>query len=509
MAATHGRGNLRGLAFAAFLCCAAGAVAYLSIQLIAENLMRQDTSQSANEWSNYVSGNVPDLDDILGGELPSPDSIVFLEQSRKVGRVNSFALYDRDMNLKVRSEELGKMQTYTSNLRQQQPALAQTLRNTGSAILDERVPAGDHFASFSRAIVPLAEGRGWIEIWFDQTGRRQAIFDWASRVGIFGSLLFGAIPALWIRRRQRAAAARALEETKLRHLALTDSLTGLANRNAFFAALDRHMAKDSGLRREDQIAVHLVDLDDFKTINDTLGHDAGDRLLAKVAEILQTAVGRHGFAARIGGDEFAIIQTNTQNDASALGLARKVLDAMSETIRIRDTYVVAKCSIGVAVAMPGEIDVTVLTKRADLALYAAKSSGKSVARLFDAAIEAAFDRDRLLAVELAKACETMAFELHYQPVFQLDGGKLIGFEALLRLPKAGGGFTPPMDFIPVAEETGKIDMIGAWVLRESCRAAAAWGKDLIVAVNLSPVQFRAGNIVAQVEEALEASAAPA
>jgi diguanylate cyclase (GGDEF)-like protein len=490
------------------MCCAAGGSAYGLIQLVAEGLIRRDTAQSASEWSNYVSENVPDLADILQGDPPSPDSVVFLEQSRKVGRVFRFSLYDKNLNLKARSDELGKMQTYASNLNSDEPAIAQALGAEGSLIVDNQGAGKNHPLHYSRAIVPFAGAGGWLEIFFDQTERQQAIFDWASKAGIAGALLLGAIPALLLRRRQNIAAKRQQEEDNLRRLALTDSLTGLANRNAFFAALGDHMSTGRGQPGAEKIAIHIIDLDDFKNVNDTLGHDTGDRFLATVAKNIKDAVGANGIAARIGGDEFAVIQRAVNSDADALALGEHILDAMRETIHIRTHHIIVKCSIGSAVGMPGEIDGEALAKRADVALYAAKSSGKSVVKLFDSAIEARFDRQRLLAIELSKACETMAFDIHYQPVFQLDDGRLIGFEALLRMPKANGGFESPTDFIPVAEETGKIEKIGAWVLRESCNVAAEWDDELTIAVNLSPVQFRAGKIVSQVSEALAASGLP-
>ena len=448
-----------------------------------------------------------DLAEVMRGELPSPDSVVFLEQSRKVGRVFNFALYSPNFNLRLRSEELGRAQSYSSNLARDEPDFAATARQKGAVILDDSGATGRHPEYYSRALVTLPEGRGWIEIFFDQTERRQIVAGLARKIGILGFLLFGAIPVVLRRRSKQVAVKRKAEAETLYRLAHTDALTGLANRNTYFATLEKLLCDAERACNYQRIALHIIDLDDFKWVNDTLGHDAGDRMLATTGKFLAGVVGERGIAARIGGDEFAIIQHDCGSDSTIHDLSAQIIAGLHEAVAevFEQTHFIAKCSIGVAVGVPGEIDLATLAKRADIALYAAKTQGKGAVRQFDAVIQNKFDRDMQLANRLAKACETMAFDLHYQPVFELAGRKLIGFEALLRLPIPGGGFISPLDFIPIAEETGKIGAIGAWVLREACSAAALWGSHLIIAVNLSPVQFRSGKLVGHVRAALAAT----
>jgi diguanylate cyclase (GGDEF)-like protein len=254
--------------------------------------------------------------------------------------------------------------------------------------------------------------------------------------------------------------------------------------------------------RHDGVAVHFLDLDRFKRINDSLGHDGGDSLLKTVAERLRAVIRINDVVARLGGDEFVVLQTGVAGKNDADGFARRILSAVTAPMTLKDRPFVATVSVGVASA-PAR-----LLKSADLALYKAKADGRNCIRFFapemDTALQARFELERVIR----DAVLHDRFELHYQPLFEITERHLIGFEALIRLPAGDGTLIAPLVFIPVAEELGLIDEIGAWVLREACSTAATWPEHLTVAVNLSPAQFLAGSISDIVAAALKEAGLP-
>ena len=294
-----------------------------------------------------------------------------------------------------------------------------------------------------------------------------------------------------------------LAQALISHMAHHDGLTGLANRTQLVEKLESALAVLP--LRGGSIAVHFIDLDRFKNVNDTLGHDGGDFLLKTVAERLRAVTRIDDMVARLGGDEFVVVQTDVKGKDQAEDFARRLITAMTAPMKFREQVIVATASVGVAVAPADGTNPERLLKSADLALYKAKADGRNCIRFFlaemDTELQARFKLERIIR----DAVLHDRFVLYYQPLFEMSERRLIGFEALIRLPAEDGTLIPPLVFIPVAEDLGLIDKIGAWVLQEACRTAATWPEHLTVAVNLSPAQFLAGSVSNIVAAALKES----
>ena len=297
-------------------------------------------------------------------------------------------------------------------------------------------------------------------------------------------------------------------EARISFMAHHDLLTGLANRAFFTEKLDDAVARFRS--HSDPFAIFMLDLDKFKKVNDTLGHPAGDQLLRETAQRLKPSLRETDVLARLGGDEFAIIQSAQKNHReSAASLAARLVSIISKPYDIDGNMVFVGTSIGIALAPDDANESTELLKMADLALYAAKSAGRNDFRFFDAAMLAETDNRRKLEDELRCAIQRSEFELHYQPVIDVKTRRQAGFEALVRWRNPARGLILPDEFIPLAEETGLIVPLGAWVLEQACADAAKWPSHMKVAVNLSPVQLGQADLLQIVLCALvEAALAP-
>jgi diguanylate cyclase (GGDEF)-like protein len=299
---------------------------------------------------------------------------------------------------------------------------------------------------------------------------------------------------------------RRAAEARIAHLAHHDALTSLPNRVLFHESLDHALGF---ARRGHLLALHCLDLDQFKAVNDTLGHPVGDGLLKAVAERLLGALRETDEIARLGGDEFAIVQTAIESPIEATALASRVIELIEAPFEIDGHQIVIGVSIGVAFAPQDGLDADELLKNADLALYRAKFDGRGVYRLFQTAMDAEMQSRRVIELDLRNALNGGQFEVYYQPLVDLHAQAVTGFEALLRWHHPERGMIPPDKFIPIAEEIGAILPIGEWVLRTACAAAAAWPGGQSISVNLSPVQFKSRDLLAMVTIALrDAGLAP-
>jgi diguanylate cyclase (GGDEF)-like protein/PAS domain S-box-containing protein len=330
-------------------------------------------------------------------------------------------------------------------------SLNQLPRDTASCRVDEF--ADGRFILVTRQ--PMADG-GWLATHEDITERRRA-------------------------------------EAEIIHLARHDALTGLANRAEFNAKLEaasKHLKRNEGA-----FTVMMIDLDKFKAVNDTLGHPAGDQLLVEVAKRLRSAVRETDVLARLGGDEFAIIQERAPNQhEAAISLALRIIDSISQSFDLSGNWASLGASIGIVLAPEHEIDPEGLLKRADLALYDAKSNGRNGYRFFRNELLEVADTLRTAENELRDAIERQEFELHYQPVVDAKTRTLCGVEALVRWRHPAKGLTGPDKFVPLAESTGLIAPLGEWILRRACTDAASWPAHVKLAINISAVQFKKDNL---------------
>jgi diguanylate cyclase (GGDEF)-like protein len=316
---------------------------------------------------------------------------------------------------------------------------------------------------------PMADG-GWVATYEDITDRRQA-------------------------------------EARIAHLAHHDVLTDLPNRALFLHRLEEALARVR--RHGESVAVISLDLDRFMSVNDTLGHPVGDKLLCEVARRLIGCLRETDTVARFGGDEFAILQIGREQPRDADALARRIADVIGAPYDLDGNEAVVGTSLGISVAPGDGLEADELLKNADMALYRAKSDGRGAHRFFEAEMDAQLQARRLMELDLRQALARDEFELHYQPLVNLRTNAIVGYEALLRWRHPERGMVSPALFIPVAEEIGLISAIGEWVIREACDEAASWPDHLKVAVNLSPVQFRGRGLVPTIVSALAASGLPA
>ena len=326
----------------------------------------------------------------------------------------------------------------------------------------DRLSNGKVYATNRR---PLAEG-GWLTVHEDVTARKRA-------------------------------------EDRIEQMAWRDELTGVANRARLMHEMAALLENDRGA--ESKTALILVDLDDFKGVNDTHGHPFGDALLKAVAQRLTRAAGDNVIVARIGGDEFALLQTYCENDDASAELAERILQAIRQPFTIDDFMLAVRPSLGVARCPRDGRDLETLFKAADLALYSAKSGGRDRVGYYEPKLEIELREARALKAELHEAIALGQLDLHFQPIIDTRTRKILTMEALARWRHPVRGMIPPDVFIPLAEENGMIHALGAFVLLAACEAATRWPADVGVAVNLSPAQFARGDVIAVVQHALDES----
>jgi diguanylate cyclase (GGDEF)-like protein/PAS domain S-box-containing protein len=297
-----------------------------------------------------------------------------------------------------------------------------------------------------------------------------------------------------------SAAKRA--EAKVAYMAHYDGLTNLPNRALFNETLTRALS-----RRPDEtlLGILYLDLDQFKTINDTLGHTIGDEVLKVAAKRIESCLGLHDMVARLGGDEFAILLTDITNKDQAQKIASDIVEIMGQTMALDNHEVNSGVSIGIAFAPDDGITASELIKNADLALYSAKENGRHRYAIFEIGMHEAMQAKRLIEMDLRAALNRDQLELYYQPLVNIESGEITSYEALLRWNHPEQGMIMPMVFIPIAEETGHIVQLGEWVIRSALMEAARWPSHLCVSVNLSPAQMRSTNLLPTVINALGAS----
>ena len=295
-------------------------------------------------------------------------------------------------------------------------------------------------------------------------------------------------------------------QARIVHMARHDALTDLPNRVLLRERLDHELKR---VKRGECLAMLCLDLDHFKSVNDTLGHPIGDELLKRVADRLRGCTREPDTVARLGGDEFAIIMTQLHDPADINILAQRVRDSISKPYQIDGHQIVTDISIGISMAPHDGTDPDILIKNADLALYGAKADGRGTYRYFESEMDARMKARRDLEMDLRQALANKEFELYYQPLVNLKTNEISTLEALLRWNHPTQGMISPADFIPIAEETGLIIAIGEWVLNTACKETANWPEHIKVAVNVSPAQLKSRSVLKMVTTALADSGMPA
>ncbi len=306
----------------------------------------------------------------------------------------------------------------------------------------------------------------------------------------------------WVATHEDITERRRAEE-RITHLAHYDALTDLPNRALFHEQLKRELPQ---VTAEQQLAVLYIDIDEFKGVNDSLGHMVGDELLKSVSKTLTRCVRDSDFVARLGGDEFAILQTRVTGTDDVTQLVHRIFEAIRMPFDCLGHQVTTDASIGIALAPQDGSDLDQILKNADMAMYAAKAAGRRTSRFFVPEMDARVQARRMLEMDLRRAiADGTELEVHYQPCLGLQSDEISGCEALVRWRHPERGMISPAEFIPIAEETGLINQLGEWVLTTACAEATTWPDAIRLAVNVSPVQFKSGTLALKVIAALAAT----
>ena len=444
-----------------------------------------------------------DLEQIAAGETPSSESIAFLEATRKSGEVFRYTIFNRyGYSILV----AGREKVAAVDLSEFNIAAANAIKE-GSPIVDAKEGKGsDQPTYFSEAYVPVQVAGlpvAVVAAEVDQTAERQSYYRkfLLAAVALCGltALSFGMPAVAWYRRTREKQQA----DRRITFLAHHDTLTGLANRARVIERLEGALAVLPSIGGN--VALHFIDIDHFKQVNDTLGHDGGDFLLTTIGERLSAIVRIEDMVARLGGDEFVLVQTGVVGKPQAEAFAQRIAEVLGTPSYFKEQEVRPSFTIGVALAPQDGVTAERLLKSADLALYEGKTAGRDCIRFFTPEMDEALQRRIKLEKIIRDAVAHDGLVLHYQPVFEMANKHLVGFEALVRLPAPDGTLIPPDAFLPLAEEMRLIDKIGTWVLGEACRTATSWPENLTVAVNLSPAQFDSGAIEDTVADALKTS----
>jgi diguanylate cyclase (GGDEF)-like protein len=430
--------------------------------------------------------------------------MAFFHWAQSVGLVFRYEIFNREGYSQLVSDRDG---TALVDLAEFNAAAARAVKTAEPIVAVKEGDSKERPSFYAEAYVPVIVEQRPIAVvaaYVDQSAERDRFYRSfliaALSLCLLTCLAFSIPAAAWYRRTKEKERA----DEQIRYLAHHDTMTGLDNRHRLTERLQRALIALP--EHGGKLALHYVDIDRFKAVNDALGHEAGDNLIQLVAERLRAVARKKDVVARIGGDEFTVVQLDACDKAEAEALANRIVTSLSEPFVIRGRTISVSASVGVAMAPGDAIDLAQLMRCADLALYKAKADGRNCARFFTSQLDVDNQGRLLLETALRDAVANDGFELHFQPFYDSTNKALAGFEALLRLPHSKGqAMLSPAVFIPVAEELGLIDKIGRWVLRQACKSAATWPEHLSVAVNMSPAQFATGDACDVVAEALKES----
>jgi diguanylate cyclase (GGDEF)-like protein len=469
-------------------------------QFLSGKMLRENAQGTSSQWVSLAVARYPDVLSLLSDASPSVQTRHFLDDASQVGDIYRLRIWDATGRLVFKSER-----TAFADMPANGKRVAEAL--VSGSIFDDvhagSPPRNEPF--YVESFIPVKKNGavvGVFEIYLDQTDDeilyKKSLFLTEIIIGAL-VLLAGGIPGYGLYRQMLK-----LRDSRAETLFLSenDSLTGLPNRNRLNDAAKRALALSRRTKR--RVAALMIDLDRFKDINNDFGQAAGDKVLKAAAKRLRSSIPEEDIVARFGGDEFVVLQIGMHQPNGASSLADRLTRVLAEPYLIDGSELACGASIGIALSSQDEEDLDALVACADAALFKAKASGRNSVSFFEPGMDAKIRERRDIEAGIRRALAADLFQLAYQPLYSFHDGRLLGFEALLRWPE---GWPPqsPVEFIPVAEESGLINSIGVWALETACRTAANWAHPLMVAVNLSPVQFRDGNIVSIVKRALESS----
>jgi len=463
-------------------------------------MLREDAQNTSNAWVSMLLARNPDILLLFAGDAPTVQTRHLLDEASHIGGIYRFRILGESGHLIFQSERMPSAGEHNS---EKQVAKA---FESGSVISDVHTgkPPQD-VAYFVESFIPVKQNGavvGVFDVSLDQSDNqyfyKQFLFLTEIILGTL-TLFAGGLPGYRLYRQMRKLRDSRAETL---YLAEHDSLTGIPNRDRMNDFAKRAMALHRQSKR--RIAALMIDLYRFKDVNDEFGHAIGDKVLIEVANRLRSAVREGDLVARFGGDEFVVLQVGLYQPQGAGFLAEQLIRVLSDPYRIDGSVLNSGARIGIAISPPDTEDYDNLIASADYALYKAKEDGRNSVRFFEPGMDAKIRERRRIESDIERGLATDSFQLAFQPIHSFRDGTLLGFEALIRWPE-GWPPQPPSSFIPVAEESGLINRLGIWALESACKTAAKWKKPLMVAVNLSPVQFRDGDIASIVGLALQNS----
>ncbi|WP_170107290.1 putative bifunctional diguanylate cyclase/phosphodiesterase [Roseibium marinum] len=485
-------------------------VGNLAIKQSVDAVIVASAERKATNWSHYLSTAMPDLPVLIKTGEATAEQQAVIEKAVQVADVFRFKLFDASAQMVLISDELGK--PLEAGAQTDHNGHARMVLDTGHAKID--VQDGSQKENrpdlYVEAYVPVTsesgDRLGVVEVYLDQTPVanlfRSKFVSLVTALGFVVLFSFG-VPflAYFFKMRQQVRT-----DAKVRLLSSRDQLTGLPNRSTFFQNVED--ARRAGRLDLRKAAIIFIDLDNFKAINDTFGHKAGDAFLRHVGNAISSHLANGDLAARFGGDEFILISAN-RTMADLKRLIESLRKAVNMPVRADGIALTGHLSLGVHFDTLDDLSLKDRMHKADIALYQAKLTGRNTWVLFTPDLEEKIARRRYVEECIIAGFPQERFEVHYQPLIKHSSSEVVGFEALLRLRDAKGDFIAPTEFIPVAEDAGEINKIGKWVLKEAIRTAATWPEPLFVSVNLSAKQFDDGKLVEDVRTLLESAGLPA
>ncbi len=488
----------------AFATAVVGLGAYFVGYSTISDMQRSHAEYVASSFGRYLVEEVGNLDAIVAGAHSAQVVAAVIGAVKPIGTVYDFRLFDKNSRLRADYARFkdGQVLHLADRVRNDVAANVLATSHVSFALRE-----GDGVASpryYSDITIPLVDGDktiGTLSVLSDETETWPRLFDQFRSVLVQVALLvaaaFGIPGVLYLRKmRQLANAARSL-----RHSTQYDGLTGCLNRATFTRIV--HDLVEGSQGKGLSVAVHVIDLDRFKDVNESHGHAAGDQLLKETALRLRRLMGTRERIARLGADEFAICQPYYVASPQVVAeLADDIARAMAKPFELSGGKVLCGASVGYSYYGRDAHSVDALIQTADLALHNAKTRSRGKAVAFDPGMESQRQFRATIEQRLRTSLVNSEFEIVFQPVYETTTDRLRGFEALLRMTDNDGKPISPAEFIPIAESTGLIHDIGVWVLREASRIAKQWPEDLVVAVNLSPAQFAAGDMAAMVRDVL-------
>ncbi len=478
-----------------------------------DNLLRATAKSESETLAVRLVKNLPEAEKILAGGRPDAKSLEYLKVFGDSGQVVRLNLYDANGNDLFSSDNQGDDLAggKTESLGARHPEILETVTQ-GNAFVEYHDEKGktaktsDITAMVAESYVPVMRNGSLIgiaSVHVDQTNLSALLRSHLNRIAsiiVVLSAVGFAIPTFGVLQRTRQ---NQIADQQIAYLAQFDVLTGLQNRKTFETTLGECLLSSGQTGKH--VALHFLDLDFFKAINDNYGHAFGDELLKEFSKRIKENLGPKDIAARFGGDEF-VVALSDLDDIETLATATKTFyNAMKQPLQIMGKQLVPGVSMGTAMYPENGLDTSVLLHCADIALYVVKGQGRNGHRFFEPSYNQARMRRTDLEFLVRKNVVSRNFELNYQPYYGLDDNRLQGFEALLRMRDSHGKYVSPAEFVPVAEDLGLINEIGAWVLNEACKFAKGWPADIKLSVNLSSVQFRKKTACPSVMDALKES----